>query len=251
MAQLFFSFAGLFLLVVLLGIGFLVGPIPNAVLAGILITVGIGIIDYKGLYQTPGRPAVLWLRFPFPGYDQSTAQDQNGSDPDGPGTLRRPIWRLYAMEEAIQELQGQGILVVFTGLHGQPLDMFKRINLIPGLVSEEYLFETFEACVNWLKPFIRDEGLDQLAIDQVYGNGNSRKKREKEAAKGAKVPNPEDFREIKILFSKQYQRPPLVRPNSCSISLRGDSVYKYSLQAASSNQWFHVNFMKVARSFFK
>ena len=103
---------------------------------------------------------------------------------------------LYAMEEAIQELQEQGILVVFTGLHGQPLDMFKRINLIPGLVSEEYLFETFEECVNWLKPFIRDEGLDQLAIDQVYGNGNSRKKREKETEKGAKAPNPENLREI-------------------------------------------------------
>ena len=41
--------AGTFLLAVLLGIGSLVGQIPNAVLAGILITVGIGIVDYKGL----------------------------------------------------------------------------------------------------------------------------------------------------------------------------------------------------------
>ena len=41
--------AGLFLLVVLLGAGSIVGYIPNAVLAGILITVGISIIDYKGL----------------------------------------------------------------------------------------------------------------------------------------------------------------------------------------------------------
>jgi SulP family sulfate permease len=41
--------AGLFLLAILLGLGALVGHIPNAVLAGILITVGIGIIDYKGL----------------------------------------------------------------------------------------------------------------------------------------------------------------------------------------------------------
>lgn len=41
--------AGLFLLAVLLGLGSLVGHVPNAVLAGILITVGIGIIDYKGL----------------------------------------------------------------------------------------------------------------------------------------------------------------------------------------------------------
>ena len=41
--------AGLFLLAVLLGLGAFVGHVPNAVLAGILFTVGVGIIDYKGL----------------------------------------------------------------------------------------------------------------------------------------------------------------------------------------------------------
>lgn len=41
--------AGTFLLFVLLGLGKLVGFIPNAVLAGILVTVGIGIVDYRGL----------------------------------------------------------------------------------------------------------------------------------------------------------------------------------------------------------
>ncbi len=41
--------AGLFLLAVLLGLGKIVGHIPNPVLAGILITVGISIIDYKGI----------------------------------------------------------------------------------------------------------------------------------------------------------------------------------------------------------
>jgi SulP family sulfate permease len=48
--------AGLFLLVVLLGLGGLVGNIPNAVLAGILISVGIGIIDYKGLRHFKDMP---------------------------------------------------------------------------------------------------------------------------------------------------------------------------------------------------
>lgn len=60
-------FAGLFLLVVLLGLGSLVGNIPNAVLAGILITVGIGIIDYKGLRHFKSMPradqAVLVIVF--------------------------------------------------------------------------------------------------------------------------------------------------------------------------------------------
>ena len=40
---------GLFLLAVLLGVGQLAAYIPLAVLAGILIPVGFGIIDYKGL----------------------------------------------------------------------------------------------------------------------------------------------------------------------------------------------------------
>jgi sulfate permease, SulP family len=48
--------AGLFLLTILLGLGALVGNIPNAVLAGILITVGIGIIDYKGLRHLTSIP---------------------------------------------------------------------------------------------------------------------------------------------------------------------------------------------------
>ncbi|MGB4972533.1 MAG: SulP family inorganic anion transporter [Cyclobacteriaceae bacterium] len=40
---------GVFLLIVLLGLGRYAAEIPLSVLAGILITVGIGIIDYKGL----------------------------------------------------------------------------------------------------------------------------------------------------------------------------------------------------------
>jgi SulP family sulfate permease len=48
--------AGFFLLAVLLGLGALVGHVPNAVLAGILITVGIGIIDYKGLRHLNSVP---------------------------------------------------------------------------------------------------------------------------------------------------------------------------------------------------
>lgn len=48
--------AGVFLMVVLLGLGPVVGHIPNAVLAGILITVGIGIMDYKGIQHIRNVP---------------------------------------------------------------------------------------------------------------------------------------------------------------------------------------------------
>ena len=53
--------AGLLLLVILLALGPVASQIPAAVLAGLLITVGIGVMDYKGLKAIPymPRPEVL------------------------------------------------------------------------------------------------------------------------------------------------------------------------------------------------
>jgi SulP family sulfate permease len=48
--------AGVLLLVVLLALGPVASQIPAAVLAGILITVGIGVMDYKGLKAIPKMP---------------------------------------------------------------------------------------------------------------------------------------------------------------------------------------------------
>ena len=48
--------AGVLLLFVLLAIGPIASQIPAAVLAGILITVGIGVMDYKGLKAIPYMP---------------------------------------------------------------------------------------------------------------------------------------------------------------------------------------------------
>lgn len=50
--------AGLLLLLILLLLGPLASQIPAAVLAGILITVGIGVMDYKGLRDIPKLPKV-------------------------------------------------------------------------------------------------------------------------------------------------------------------------------------------------
>jgi len=49
-------FAGVLLLIVLLVLGPVASLIPAAVLAGILITVGIGVMDYKGLRAIPYMP---------------------------------------------------------------------------------------------------------------------------------------------------------------------------------------------------
>ena len=48
--------AGVLLLVILLSLGPVASQIPAAVLAGILITVGIGVMDYKGLKAIPYMP---------------------------------------------------------------------------------------------------------------------------------------------------------------------------------------------------
>jgi SulP family sulfate permease len=48
--------SGLLLLVILLALGPVASQIPAAVLAGILITVGIGVMDYKGLKAIPKMP---------------------------------------------------------------------------------------------------------------------------------------------------------------------------------------------------
>ena len=50
--------AGVLLLIVLLALGPVASQIPAAVLAGILITVGIGVMDYKGLKAIPHIPKI-------------------------------------------------------------------------------------------------------------------------------------------------------------------------------------------------
>ena len=53
--------AGVMLLIILLGLGPIASKIPAAVLAGILITVGIGVMDYKGLRAIPSLPKDMKL----------------------------------------------------------------------------------------------------------------------------------------------------------------------------------------------
>ena len=58
--------AGLMLLVIVLGLGPIASKIPAAVLAGILVTVGISVMDYKGLKAIPSLPKDIKFKFlPF------------------------------------------------------------------------------------------------------------------------------------------------------------------------------------------
>ncbi|MCB0635592.1 MAG: SulP family inorganic anion transporter [Lewinella sp.] len=54
---------GVFLLMIVVGVADYVQYIPMSVLAGILITIGVGIIDYKGvrmLFKVPKQDAIVW-----------------------------------------------------------------------------------------------------------------------------------------------------------------------------------------------
>ena len=231
-------FAGLFLLAVLLGLGTLVGHVPNAVLAGILITVGIGIIDYKGLRHIRSVPksdvyvmlivlfltvfvdlliavaigmilsSLLFMKKISDVIEHKThaaplrdfSQDVMWKDEkdiisrlgdkvyikhlDGPlffGFASRfqdmmkalpmvqvVIFRmekvpyidqsgLYAMEEAILELHNRGIRVAFSHLDEQPLDLLRRIRIIPNLVPESMCFGHFNECARWLENYLKEK----------------------------------------------------------------------------------------------
>jgi sulfate permease, SulP family len=232
-------FAALLLLAILLGVGPLVGQVPNAVLAGILLTVGISIIDYKGIRNFRVIPrtdavvmivvlvltvlvglleavavglllsSVLFMKAisdvvehrttsaPLTQYaqevgwpDEAGVMDKVGNTVyikhlDGPlffgfasrfqeiakamPEIKVVIFRmlkvpyidqsgLYAMEEAVLDLQRQGITVVLTGLQDQPKAMLEAINLIPNVVSREFVFDDFGKCIPWLYEFVQKEG---------------------------------------------------------------------------------------------
>jgi SulP family sulfate permease len=74
---------------------------------------------------------------------------------------------LYAMDEVIQSLREEGVVVVIAGLQEQPKLMLEKINVIPGLINENYIFDNFEACLYWLKPYLEQEKLGDLAEEQV------------------------------------------------------------------------------------
>lgn len=238
--------AGLLLLVILLSLGPIASQIPAAVLAGILITVGIGVMDYKGLkhvFQLPKSEvivmflvlgltvfiglieavavglilsSILFMKkisdmvehrtvlspirkfsHEIPWADEGDIIENLGEKVyikhlDGPlffgfasrfqemivalPKVKVVVMRmdkvpyvdqsgLYAMEDAVMDLQSRGISVVFTDLHGQPFDMFKRFNLVPGLVSLEYCFEDFTSCAQWLVGYCEYKGPRPLAVE--------------------------------------------------------------------------------------
>ena len=224
--------AGVLLLFVLLALGPIASKIPAAVLSGILITVGIGVMDYKGLKAVPVLPrdislgpirlssevlimltvlllSTFWdlifavgiglvisclmfmkligdvtsresnveplkeeawpdeIAFPVALKDSVFIKHVKGPLFFGytsefqhlykqiPDTAKTVVIRLskmqymdqtglYVMEDMLQDLKTRGVNVIFVGLLDQPRHMMERIDIIPDLVSEDRVYESFK-----------------------------------------------------------------------------------------------------------
>jgi len=240
--------SGLLLLVVLLLLGPLAEQIPAAVLAGILVTVGIGVMDYKGLKHIRQAPiaevivmvfvlgltvfvglieavavglvlsCILFMKHIADAVDSRTERaaplkefsrelswvdegdviERYGEQIyikhlDGPlffgfaSRFQEIVSNLpemevfvirmdrvpyidqsgvYSMDEAIQDLRQRGVKVVFTDVHGQPLDLLERLKIIPGLVSREDCFPNFNDCCIWLEGHLKEKREDQSTSDE-------------------------------------------------------------------------------------
>ena len=237
--------AGLVLLLILLALGDVASQIPAAVLAGILITVGIGVMDYKGLKAIPSLPrdtsigpikissevmimlivlvlSTVWNLVYAVGVglviaslmfmkkigdltakdsDVKTLKEEAWTDEmDFPVKLKEEVFikhvkgplffgstsefqalagqipatasaviirmgrvpymdqsGLYAVEDVVVDLRSHNINVLLVGVHKQPRYMMERIDIIPDLISNEMIFETFNEAVSWVKANVEDK----------------------------------------------------------------------------------------------
>jgi len=83
---------------------------------------------------------------------------------------------LYALEEAILDLERRGILVAITGLQSQPRDMLEKIDIIPGLISDSLIFDRFGDWGKWIITYLKsnadlgtptDEQKPETEVDTV------------------------------------------------------------------------------------
>ena len=233
--------AGLLLLVILLALGPVASQIPAAVLAGILVTVGIGVMDYKGLKAIPAMPKDLkvgplklsseviimlvvmvlssvWNLVYAVGVGLIIASlmfmkkmgDLTAERSDVKPLLREKAWAdehnfptklkeevfikhikgplffgstsdfqqlasqippeastviirmgrmqymdqsgLYAMEDVLVSLKKDNHrAILLVNVLPQPRYMMERIDIIPDLIPEEHIFDSFNSCVDWIK----------------------------------------------------------------------------------------------------
>ncbi|RNC87263.1 MAG: SulP family inorganic anion transporter [Winogradskyella sp.] len=58
---------------------------------------------------------------------------------------------LYALENAILDLEKKGIQVILTAVQEQPMDKLVSIDIVPDLISKEHIFDSIEDAFDYLK----------------------------------------------------------------------------------------------------
>ena len=221
--------AGLFLLIILLAIGPVASQIPAAVLAGILFTVGVGVMDYKGLKAIPSMPSTevivmvvvlllstFWNLVYAVGIgliiaslvfmkkmgdateeksDVKTLKAETSwtDEANFPEDMKEKVFikhikgpiffgstsfiqvlakqippsashviirmdrvpyidqsGLFVLEDVLLELEKNEIHVLLVDIQTQPLYLMKSIDIIPDLIPEEHIFDSFQECTTWI-----------------------------------------------------------------------------------------------------
>ncbi|MBN2867432.1 MAG: SulP family inorganic anion transporter, partial [Flavobacteriaceae bacterium] len=58
---------------------------------------------------------------------------------------------LYALENAVLDLENRGIQVLLTAVQEQPKDKLASIDIVPDLISEEHIFDSIEGAYEYLR----------------------------------------------------------------------------------------------------
>ena len=58
---------------------------------------------------------------------------------------------LYALENAVLDLEQRGIQVLLTAVQEQPKDKLVSIDIVPDLISEEHMFENINNAFDYIE----------------------------------------------------------------------------------------------------
>ena len=63
---------------------------------------------------------------------------------------------LYALEDLLLRLNRKGVVIVLVNLQQQPRVMMEKIDIIPDLVANERIFDSFKETMKYIKANVKD-----------------------------------------------------------------------------------------------
>ena len=80
----------------------------------------------------------------------------------------------HALEQGFEYMQKRGIRVLLANTNSQPLAMLRAVDLVPGVIPEDHIFEDIFDCVRWLEEKFVFEGADQPSQNpSIWGHTTS------------------------------------------------------------------------------